>query len=37
LGPKFQLQDFHDEVLAHGALPLAVLDRTIDEWIRRRK
>jgi uncharacterized protein (DUF885 family) len=37
LGPKFQLKDFHDEVLAHGALPLAVLDRTVDEWIRRSK
>lgn len=37
LGPKFELRRFHDEVLAHGALPLAVLERTIDEWIAREK
>jgi len=36
LGPKFDLKAFHDEVLGHGALPLAVLERTIDEWISAR-
>jgi uncharacterized protein (DUF885 family) len=37
LGPQFDLRRFHDEVLVHGALPLAVLERTIDEWIAREK
>jgi uncharacterized protein (DUF885 family) len=37
LGTKFDLKAFHDEVLSHGALPLPVLDRTIDEWIRRSR
>ena len=37
LGPTFDLKAFHDEVLGHGALPLAVLERTIDEWIARGK
>ena len=25
--------DAHDEVLRHGALPLGMLERVIDEWI----
>ncbi|MGA8278340.1 MAG: DUF885 domain-containing protein [Rhodanobacteraceae bacterium] len=33
LGPKFRLADFHDQVLTHGALPLALLERVIDDWI----
>lgn len=37
LGAEFSLKRFHDEVLGHGALPLAVLERTIDEWIKRGK
>jgi uncharacterized protein (DUF885 family) len=35
LGPRFTLADFHDEVLTHGALPLSLLERVIDEWIAR--
>lgn len=33
LGPKFTLAAFHDQVLSHGALPLALLERVIDQWI----
>lgn len=33
LGDKFTLGRFHDEVLTHGALPLSLLERVIDEWI----
>ena len=35
LGDRFTLADFHDEVLTHGALPLSLLERVIDEWIAR--
>lgn len=37
LGPRFDLRQFHDEVLGHGALPLAVLERVVDDWIARRR
>ena len=32
LGKKFDLRAFHDRLLAGGAMPLAVLERTMDEW-----
>lgn len=34
LGPKFKLSDFHDQMLTHGALPLSLLERVVDEWSR---
>ena len=37
LGPKFQLSEFHDQVLTHGALPLALLERVIDDWIQQKQ
>ncbi len=37
LGTKFRLADFHDQVLTHGALPLALLERVIDDWIAAKK
>jgi uncharacterized protein (DUF885 family) len=36
LGPKFTLAAFHDQVLTHGALPLALLERVIDDWIKQQ-
>ena len=33
LGSKFDIKEFHDQVLMTGALPLAVLDAKIDRWI----
>jgi uncharacterized protein (DUF885 family) len=33
LGDGFDLRRFHDEVLRHGALPLGMLERVIDEWL----
>ncbi len=37
LGPKFDLRGFHDAVLANGAVPLDVLERSVDAWIAGRK
>ena len=37
LGPKFDLRDFHREVLSDGAVPLDVLEAKIDRWIAARK
>ena len=31
------LKDFHDMLLAGGALPLEVLDEQVDAWITRRR
>jgi uncharacterized protein (DUF885 family) len=33
LGVKFDLPIFHDQILMEGALPLAVLDAHVQEWI----
>ncbi len=35
LGPKFDVRDFHAQVLMSGALPMAVLEKKIDDWIAR--
>ncbi len=37
LGPRFDIRAFHNAILDNGALPLEVLDREIDRWIRERK
>lgn len=33
LGNKFDIKEFHNQVLLDGALPLAVLESKIDRWI----
>jgi uncharacterized protein (DUF885 family) len=35
LGPKFDLRDFHRELLCDGAVPLDVLEAKVDRWISR--
>jgi uncharacterized protein (DUF885 family) len=37
LGPKFDIRDFHAQVLMTGALPLAILEKKIDAWIAEKK
>ena len=37
LGEKFDVRAFHDEVLAHGSVPLPVLDETVGAWIEAQK
>lgn len=37
LGAKFSLKSFHDEVLAGGSMPLAVLERKMDAWAAKQK
>ncbi|MFT7459380.1 MAG: hypothetical protein ACI909_002060 [Planctomycetota bacterium] len=37
LGEKFDIREFHDQVLGKGALPLDVLERGINQWIKARK
>ncbi len=37
LGDKFNVRDFHDEVLRHGALPMDVLEKVMTEWMDSQK
>ena len=37
LGPKFDIREFHAQVLMTGALPLAILEQKIDAWIAAKK
>jgi len=37
LGEKFDIRDFHDEVLKDGQVPLYILEDKIDSWIERVK
>ena len=37
LGPKFDIRDFHAQVLMTGALPMKILEAKIDGWIAAKK
>ena len=35
LGTKFDIKEFHDEVLKDGCLPLIILETKINKWIEK--
>jgi uncharacterized protein (DUF885 family) len=37
LGPRFDIREFHSQVVAGGSLPLPVLEMKLDRWIASRK
>ncbi|HVV01209.1 MAG TPA: DUF885 domain-containing protein [Verrucomicrobiae bacterium] len=37
LGSKFDIREFHDHVLANGALPLDILENQIKSWVAAKK
>jgi uncharacterized protein (DUF885 family) len=37
LGPKFDLRDFHREVLSDGAVPMDVLEDKVERWVDARR
>ena len=37
LGSRFDVRDFHAEVLKDGSVPLDVLEAKIDRWIASKK
>ncbi|MBB4682824.1 DUF885 domain-containing protein [Amycolatopsis jiangsuensis] len=37
LGDRFDLREFHDVVLSHGALPLSAVDTLVGKWVAARQ
>ena len=37
LGPRFDIREFHAQVLDSGALPLSILEQKIRAWIAAKK
>jgi len=37
VGPKFDLRAFHDAILLQGPMPLDILERQIDRWIKSQR
>lgn len=37
LGQDFDIREFHDVVLTHGAVPLAVLEQLVDSYIAKKR
>lgn len=37
LGERFNIREFHDVLLGHGALPLNLLEKQMQDWITKKK
>ena len=37
LGDRFDIRAFHDTILATGAVPLEIVERTVDDWIASQR
>jgi len=37
LGERFDIRSFHDTILATGAVPLEIVERTVDAWIEAQR
>jgi uncharacterized protein (DUF885 family) len=37
LGPRFDIREFHAQILNSGALPLTILEQKIEAWIAAKK
>ncbi len=37
LGNRFDIREFHDHVLANGAVPLPILEKQIKDWVEEKK
>lgn len=36
-GSQFDIRSFHDMILASGALPLPLLEKQVDQWVKQRQ
>ena len=36
LGDDFNLKEFHDVILRHGAIPLDLLENVVDDWLHNK-
>lgn len=37
LGVKFDLREFNDQLIIHGSVPLVVLEKNIDDWVKSKR